>query len=425
MRCHYVIGILLAALAFAGSAQLSAQDNEPGSETLILNPDGKTVYDSVNNVTWLADGNLPATERFHFPPCNGSPEEPALCIYASGAMNYPSATQWVADLNASDDGAGYLGHKDWQLPTAPMKDPDCTATGPNHTSFAFDCDTSALGYLYYTALGFKAPNTAIPIPPNEVGPFRNFQPNRYWSHSHGGGLPCNMANFDFASGNQGGGCGGDYLDVLPMIQGKIPGTPPASGMGLEVNPGGETVYDPRAEVTWLADANLAATETFGLPRCGGPTVLANCVARDGSMDYDTAVLFTSNMNAYHDGAGYLGQTNWELPPVNASCSSYNCHDKGNPMGVLYYLQLHFLAGEPVVNPPDIAVGPFHNLQPNPYWSCEADGIREACQTDQPAPGAEFGFSFGNGFQGTTRLPGDHFVTAYFPGCALPDQQECK
>jgi hypothetical protein len=282
-----------------------------------------------------------------------------------------------------------------------------------------------LGYLYYTALGIKAPNTAVPIPPNTVGPFQNFQPNLYWSNSPAGGLSGNIAAFSFASGAQDGSTETDYLDVLPMIPGKIPGTPASYGMGLQINPDGRTVYDPVAGVTWLADANLAANDTLGLPLCDTPTTPMYCVAQDGSMDYASAGQFIANMNAYR-GAGYLGQTNWQLPPVNATCPTYNCSDSGNPMGELFYGQLHIPAGTPVVQPPDIAVGPFLHLQPFHYWSCLADTIQDPCQTDGqvPAGNSEWGFSFGNGYLGTARLPADHFVTVYYV-CDGPDQRTCR
>jgi hypothetical protein len=42
----------------AGSAQLSAQNSAPGDWQQFLSSDGVTVYDSVNNVVWLADANL-------------------------------------------------------------------------------------------------------------------------------------------------------------------------------------------------------------------------------------------------------------------------------------------------------------------------------------------------------------------------------
>jgi hypothetical protein len=238
----FAIGTLVAALAFAGSGRLSAQENGPGNQTVLLIPDGDTVYDVVNHVTWLADANLPATERFDVPLCDPLVAQPPgeSCVDASGAMTYTSALAWVKAMNAAD----YLGHHQWQIPTTPPHDPGCPVKGPSGDNFGFGCDTSALGYLYYKALGLKAPNTAVPIPPNKVGPFQNLQPNFYWSDSRGGGLPCNTANFSFASGAQGGGCGGDFADVLPMIPGKIADTPPPDGMRLEVNPGGKTVYDP-------------------------------------------------------------------------------------------------------------------------------------------------------------------------------------
>jgi hypothetical protein len=58
------MGTLLAALTFAGPPQLAAQDGVqdaiPADSKPVLVPDGETVYDTVNHVTWLADANLPA-----------------------------------------------------------------------------------------------------------------------------------------------------------------------------------------------------------------------------------------------------------------------------------------------------------------------------------------------------------------------------
>jgi hypothetical protein len=422
MKRHYVTGILLAALAFAGPARLSAQDTISDTWQLVLIPNGETVYDVSNHITWLADANLPANRRFGIPVCEPSVDP---CVNASGSMDYTSATAWISAMN----NANYLGHSNWQLPTTPFTDRSCAEKGPPGNSFGFGCDANALGYLYYKALGFKAPNTAVPIPPNRVGPFLNFQPDLYWSSSPGGdGLPGSIANFNFASGAQGGGTGSDFLYILPMIPGETLGTPIPSGSELHVNPDGQTVYDPVADVTWLADANLAASDTLGLPRCQTPAVPKLCVANDGSMHDDSALEFIAKMNAYDHGAGYLGQTNWQLPPSNATCPLYNCFDKGNPMGVLFYTQFGLSAGTPVVEPPDIAVGPFLHLSPSPYWSCQATTIQGTCEANGPnpptIPPAEWGFSFGDGYLGTARLPADHFVTAYYVGCDLPDSERC-
>ena len=437
MKLPCVIGTLLAALACVGSAQLSAQDAVQGDWQRFLSPDGETVYDWVNNVVWLADGNLAAkilpdkmppdnNFRFGLPLCPDPTKEPTEpCVNPSGSMNYTSAVAWIAAMNAHN----YLGHSDWQLPTAPLIDHGCSGTGPAPYSegFAFHCKLGALGYLYYTALGIKAPNTAVPIPPNKVGPFSNFQPNVYWSDSPGGNpnsLKCTIANFSFASGAQGGGCGGDFGDVLPMIVGdpfatQTPGTGP-----LYVNPGGTSVYDPETNSTWVADANLAKRETFGLPRCKTAPDTTPCVAHDGSMNLESAKAWIDAMNAYVDPithfVGYLGQTDWGFPPLKANCPTYGCKGDSNPMGNLYSVQLKIPEGEPVVAVPDIAVGPFYHLLPLPYWSCLADTIQEPCKSadiespdNEPSANSEWGFSFGSGYLGTERLPANHFVTAYY------------
>jgi hypothetical protein len=424
MRNTLAIGILLAALTCVGSAQLSAQNSAPGDWQKILIPYGETVYDSVNNVVWLADANLadkrlPQNKnlRFGLPLCDvpdPAPENP--CVNESGSMNYTSAVAWVGGMNK----AKYLGQSNWQLPTTPTLDRGCAEKGYYGNNFGFDCKLNAMGYLFYEALGFKAPNTAVPMPPNTVGPFNNFQPSLYWSNMPGGATTGGFAVFSFATGAQGGSTQSDYLYLMPMVQGDPFGTPPPDSNALYVNPGSPTVYDPETGVTWLADANLAATERFGLKRCKTPSSPSPCVAKDGSMNYDSAVVFIANMNAHDHGAGYLGQTNWTFPQVHPSCPTYNCGGDLNPMGNLYYDQLYydgklgFPAGTPIVEAPDIAVGPFNHLQPSQYWSCMADNIQDACEAGGVGPGdAEFGFSFGDGFLGTTGQPADHFVTAYY------------
>ena len=417
MKRHCVTGILLAALIFAGSTQLSAQAPASGLWPLVLIPNGETVYDVVNHITWLTDANLPARQRFGIPLCDGN-NPVAPCVFGSGIMDYQSAKDWILALNH----ANYQGHSNWQVPTTPASDSSCPGTGAVGNSFGFGCNASAMGYLYYKALGFQAPNTAVPIPPNRVGPFRNFQPDHYWSND----TQSPIASFNFVDGSQGGGTGGDFEYVLPMIPNEIPGTLPAWGMGLQVNPDGQTVYDPMAGVTWLADANLAASDTLGLPRRQTPISPVYCVAQDGSMPDASAVQFKMNMNAYNHGAGYLGQTNWQLPPVAAGCQTLGCDGMGNPMGILFYIQFGLSAGTPVVEPPDIAVGPFLHLWPYSYWSCQGPTIQSACEAYGPSgpsvipPTFEWGFSFGDGYLGTSSVPAYHFVTAYYVGCDLPE-----
>ncbi len=371
---------------------------------LQLSADGLTVYDPANNITWLANANTPAANRFGLPVCSGASINLQTCINPSGSMSYQAAATWVAAMNA----ANYLGHGNWQLPTTALTDNTCPLVGPNGGSFGYMCMGSALGSLFYIGLALQAPNTPVPIPNQPVGPFTNFQPYSYWAQSS------TAQTFSFNSGYVGSNTQTDFLYVLPMIPGKLPGTPPATGAGLQVNPGGQTVYDPIANVTWLANANIAATNAFGLPPCKTFNTPRLCVAPDGAMNTGSAVQFVANMNTYN-GTGYLGQTNWQLPPLDASCQEYNCTGASNPMGRLFYNQLGLTQGMPVVPTPDIAVGPFTNIQPYLYWSCQANTIQDPCSTTLPAPNFEWSFSFGSGFQGTDLFPNDLYVTAYFPG----------
>ena len=308
MKRLCVIGTLLTGLALASSVNLSAQDVVSNHWPDYLIPNGTTVYDAVNGVTWLTDADLaasvvadsaddPATSldtppRFGLPLCN--PDSTDDCIWPDGAMSYTSAQKWVKRMNA----ASYLGHDNWQLPSTPLKDSGCSSKGPSNNNFGFGCSAGALGSLYYVGMGITAPNTAVPIPPNTVGPFLNFQPATYWSHSKGGGLADSIANFSFADGAQGGTNTFNYAYVLPLIKGRIPGKKsPSTNTSLELSDNGLTVYDPVADVTWAANANLAAQQPFSLKACKTPRNPAPCVAADGSMNYPSAEQFIADMNA--------------------------------------------------------------------------------------------------------------------------------
>jgi hypothetical protein len=382
----------------------SGNDSAPGparpSAPLVPAANGQTVYDPNLDVTWLADANLAGKQTFGVSNIN-----------KSGSMDYATAVRWVAAMNALDQGAGYLGHNNWQLPTAPSQDKTCARTGRHGESFGFHCSSSALGSLYYGSLGLREPNTAVRMPPNKVGPFNDFQPYLYWSASPPADPKQGFVSFSFSTGFQGANVPLNFLYVLPMIKAKLPGTPSAVGNGLQVNPGGQTVYDPAAQVTWLADANLAAKQTFGVAD----------INPDGSMEHATAVQWVAAMNKTDHGRGYLGQTAWQLPetgPPDPSCSlkgttGFDC--TASPTAALFYKQLGLHRGESVVAAPDVKVGPFHNIQPYLYWACEAEIPTSPCQSNGPADGFEWNFSFGNGFEGTNLLANDLYVIVYYPG----------
>jgi hypothetical protein len=363
-------------------------------------------YDQEDRISWLADANFPASNTFGLPDCDSGTEP---CVNKSGSMTYASAVAWVAAMNA----ANYQGHSNWQLPVTPPKDSTCSKTSPSGTNFGFGCDRSALGSLY-GQLFLDAPETAVPIPHNTVGPFSNFQPYLYWSESSLGSL--GNATFSFNTGWQGANTAPNFLYVLPMIKGQIPEAPPATGQGLQVGLHGKTVYDPVADVTWLANANLAAKRPLGLRRCTDPTTPSLCIDQDGAMTLDSAIQFIKNMNDYKGGDGFLHQTTWQLPDIAMGCNGFGCGGSADPMGNLYYDQLNLAQGTPVVAAPDITINQIHNLQPYLYWSCQGTVVIDPCGTAVPQTNQEWSFSFGSGFQGTDLLQNELYVTAYFTGC---------
>jgi hypothetical protein len=367
--------------------------------------DGLTVKDTLLHVTWAADLNLPASMPF------------GLAVHGGGSMTYQVVRRWIAALNAS----GYGGRRDWTIPAMPATDATCSvARGPNGNSFGFDCMNNPMGSLYYRGLGVRQPNTAVPMPPNRVGPFRNLQPYLYWSANgkeraetgRNADRRVNRQNgnhaFSFNTGWQGGNVSDHVMYVLPMIRGSLAGATHA-GTDLQPSADGQTVYDPISDVTWLANANLAADNTFGV----------NGIVKDGAMTRVTADDFINAMNRYQR-TGYLGQSRWQLPPTDPdpSCTlpdgGYNC--TGSPLGALYHRHLLKIAGrtpgEPVVPVPDMRAGPFHNLMPYLYWGCAGNGGSLVCSGEPAAPGFQFSFSFGNGFTGTDVVGNSLYVMVY-------------
>lgn len=176
---------------------------------------------------------------------------------------------------------------------------------------------------------------------------------------------------------------------------------------LTLSADGQTVYDSQG-VTWLANANSAATLTFGLPYCSGLNNFTDCVNHSsGSMNYASAQLWVTLMNRYNK-IGYLGHNNWQLPAtqtMTAGCTStgtnsasfaYNC--TGSAMGSLYYNGLGLAAPSSNVAPTQDKVPTqgqldfFTDLQPNLYWTATAAGGGDGFHT----------FSFANGWRGSNQ-----------------------
>jgi len=136
--------------------------------------------------------------------------------------------------------------------------------------------------------------------------------------------------------------------------------------------GGQAVYDTDLDMTWLSDANLALTETFGIPRkAPGLPEFTFGIQDDGSMNWETANSWIAAMNA-DQGTGYLGFSDWRLPKVVIpdTCSTGGTNPIPNmgvactlsDMGHLFYIEFEATGNTSVFdtgNPDEISK--FNNL----------------------------------------------------------------
>lgn len=168
----------------------------------------------------------------------------------------------------------------------------------------------------------------------------------------------------------------------------------------------EAYYDTALNITWLANANLADTNTFGLPG----------ILSDGSMDWVKAKQWIAALNA----ANYLGASNWRMPTVtdlgssgcNFSYAGTDCGYNVNPvtseMAHMFYITLgnaglYDVNGQPTGcsgSPPYCLTntGPFANIQ-----TIATGGVGDAeywsgTQYRPPMNAEAWNFMFGTGRQ---------------------------
>jgi uncharacterized protein (TIGR03437 family) len=369
------------------------------------------VYDPNQSVCWLANGNLAADPAI----------QAALGVTGvepNGLMDYNTAVRWIAALNAYNKGAGYLGHNNWQLPVAAMVDKTCDDIGTHGGSFGPQCTGSALGSLYYSGLKLAFPASVASGLAATAGQIHNLKASYYWAAQNNGGTSGagdgEQETFSFASGIQGGNTINDtYFYTLPMVVGAIGTPPPCAAGGAAVVPytsgpaSGSAVYDCNTGYTWAADANLVASNAFGIT--GNVTITYNSgrsvtvpKINGGAMLFDTATQWTQAMN----NGKYLGSSAWQVP-----ATSKTLQDLFNDLNLTPGDTRFISTG---------SSGPFQNLQPFFYWACQRDqsGSSESpCTGYAPADGAaqlQWSFNLDYGFQSTSSLVQRFFVTAYYP-----------
>jgi hypothetical protein len=130
-----------------------------------------------------------------------------------------------------------------------------------------------------------------------------------------------------------------------------------------IDRGNGLIYDTDMNISWLANANLATTNIFGV---SGINV-------SGYMDWNTAQSWIGAMNS----ADYLGYNDWRLPTTlqpDATCmnqtsdKSFGDNCQGSEMGHLFYNELGGAVGTKISAHHNANYNLFQNLQSNFYWS---------------------------------------------------------
>lgn len=130
---------------------------------------------------------------------------------------------------------------------------------------------------------------------------------------------------------------------------------------------GQVVFDTDQNITLLANASLANTNTFGV----------SGINADGTMSWATAQSWIGAMNT----AKYLGYNDWRLPTTlqpDASCQYQNGGSAGencvgSEMGHLFYNELGGVAGQSIATTHNPNYGLLQNLQSN-YWSATESAL---------------------------------------------------
>lgn len=166
------------ALALAASLSLAA--GQPAQAALI-DRGGGMVYDSVQNITWLADWNLAQTSGHD----------------ADGRMDWAAANAWA-------NGLVHGGFDDWRLPVNRQPDAGCSEVlpdpvfGPQH--YGYGCSGGEMGHLFYVDLAVLAGQPITAGIAALLALFENLQIAPYWMRDESQPTPVNAWYFHTADG---------------------------------------------------------------------------------------------------------------------------------------------------------------------------------------------------------------------------------
>ena len=132
------------------------------ANALLIDRGNGMIYDTDQNITWLADANYAVTSGYAAVNAVDNGDTATDNIFADGRMGWDAAMSWAAGLN-------YGGYDDWRLFSA-----DDNCVGGN-------CIGTELGHLFYEELGLSVGESMSNSTAPELAFFDNIQSRFYWS----------------------------------------------------------------------------------------------------------------------------------------------------------------------------------------------------------------------------------------------------
>ncbi|AMK76425.1 uncharacterized protein DUF1566 [Methylomonas methanica] len=208
--------VVCAALAAFGTLAAGS------AQAQLFDRGGGLIYDSVQNITWLADANYANTSG----------------AYVPGKMSWQNAVAWVDGLSYADSVRGTT-YSDWRLPTFH----DLGATGCDYGYSSTDCGynvaltSSELAHLFYGDFANKgfADSRGLPQPgyglvddpanPNDESLFSHIQSFSYWIGTSYNGDASKAWYLSTATGMQNYISKGSQFYVMAVRDGDVAAVP--------------------------------------------------------------------------------------------------------------------------------------------------------------------------------------------------------
>ncbi|HFD32637.1 MAG TPA: DUF1566 domain-containing protein [Gammaproteobacteria bacterium] len=181
------------------------------SAQLYSRANGMMIYDSDQDITWLANANYAATQ--YAESCGKQPL-PGGVVDSEGGMDWYTAVEYVKALS-------FGGYDDWRLPKSLQPDTTCDDQSKVVGSYGFNCTGSELGNLFHVGLGGQPGKSIVDVHNENFDLFKNIETRTYWYDNQWEVAPLIARNLHMDLGFQNANAKSVHLIVWPVRDGDV------------------------------------------------------------------------------------------------------------------------------------------------------------------------------------------------------------